>query len=271
MDWTKEGYSLVRTKLRHFLWVPNHAKGVVRRKGVLDVELLSCVLDLVRRGDIRKGVCLDIGANIGNHTLFFSTLFDEIYAFEPLAEELPLEENISLNRLTNVRLHRFGLSDTATRQVIYSSPHTGRGASTLDKSLAREGATPKEIKLEIGDEVLENLLDVSLIKIDVEGHEARVLAGLGDLIARNKPTLVFEWNNEKTRSDFENLGILSKVLCEYTLMGLVSPWDKSRCSSPLSRLTALGKATLSRKPYLLVPFNPTESYGNVIACPLSSI
>ena len=45
--------------------------------------MLAVIGDMVTRNGLDSGLLLDLGANIGNHTVFFSRYFQHIYAFEP--------------------------------------------------------------------------------------------------------------------------------------------------------------------------------------------
>ena len=55
----------------------------------LDGRYEKRTLDLIRNylksviSDLERSVALDIGANIGNHSVYFSDLFEEVFAFEP--------------------------------------------------------------------------------------------------------------------------------------------------------------------------------------------
>jgi FkbM family methyltransferase len=47
---------------------------------------------------------------------------------------------------------------------------------------------------------------ISLVKIDVEGHEAAVLAGMQQLIRTSKPTLIVETNSDVLVAQLQSLG-----------------------------------------------------------------
>ena len=48
---------------------------------------------------------LDIGANIGNHSIFFSQFAKMVYSFEPQIENFNcLEKNIIVNNIKNVQI-----------------------------------------------------------------------------------------------------------------------------------------------------------------------
>ena len=55
--------------------------------GIYEKEILErlkgCIFNKI---DTQNSVCLDIGANIGNHTLYFAQFFKQVYSFEPHPE-----------------------------------------------------------------------------------------------------------------------------------------------------------------------------------------
>jgi FkbM family methyltransferase len=55
---------------------------------------------------------LDVGANIGNHSLAFSTLAEKVFSFDPGEKAFNfLSRNINFNELNNVTVLNLGLSN----------------------------------------------------------------------------------------------------------------------------------------------------------------
>lgn len=113
-------------------------------------------------------VGLDIGANIGNHTIFFSKVmdFNAIYSFEPQKDVYEiLDENIKLNNCSNVVSYNMGLSNTSSeRYSISRYLPDNLGSTAFSRS-------------DSGDFVFKKLDDVKIegkidfIKMDVEEME----------------------------------------------------------------------------------------------------
>ena len=57
-----------------------------------------------------KKICIDAGANIGNHSLFFSRIFERVFSFEPNKEVFKLLEINALS-VSNITPLNLGLSD----------------------------------------------------------------------------------------------------------------------------------------------------------------
>jgi FkbM family methyltransferase len=126
---------------------------------------------------------VDIGANIG----FFSILAHAKYgcrclAFEPSQRERDrLQRNATLNGATiDVRSIAVGRKDT---KVILSLAHgDSHGKNRISSTSVNEGV---ECVMRRMDSLLaddESLSDIALIKIDVEGYEMEVLAGMEGLL-----------------------------------------------------------------------------------------
>jgi FkbM family methyltransferase len=140
------------------------------------------------------GVALDVGANIGNHALFLARVFDEVHAFEPNPAMLArLERHIAMNAATNVRIHPFGLSDRDGKLPFYEHPGQNPGAGRF---LAEGSPTKTLLPVRRGDDVLRDsgAGSIDFVKVDVEGHELAVLAGLAQTIAAHRPAVGFEFH-----------------------------------------------------------------------------
>lgn len=144
-------------------------------------------------------VVLDIGANIGAHTLFFSQAVGEtgqVHAFEPQRIVFQtLAGNMALNSVTNVFCHQEAVSDA---QDILLVPRLDYAVANNFGGLALGAAAE-------GEPVLAVLLDdlgfpqVDFIKLDVEGMELQALRGANNLIQKCRPYLYVE-NDRPDRS-----------------------------------------------------------------------
>jgi FkbM family methyltransferase len=145
------------------------------------------------------GVALDVGAYIGTHTLALARRAGaggRVVAFEPHPAFFALlERNVTDNGLTNVSLCNFGLSDRSG--VMTTSPvdpglEGNFGGTRLDAATTA-GAGAPTVRVRTLDELA--LARCDLIKMDVEGMEALVLAGAGRTIERHRPIVYAECNS----------------------------------------------------------------------------
>jgi FkbM family methyltransferase len=197
--------------------------------GLYEGALLHIAFDRLLSSYTRQfadSACLDIGANIGNHSMFFADRFARVIAIEPNpAFCLAFRATLALNQLTNVQLLECGLGAEAGRFAYRQAAAANLGASHF-LSPVEGSATAKDcpqLEIRIGDDVVE-ALDISrigLIKIDVEGLELAVLKGLRRTLTQQDPIVMFEAHPEVDRSSAEatleflrNLGYRHLYSCE---------------------------------------------------------
>lgn len=141
------------------------------------------------------GTALDIGANVGNHTLWLAKVCGlRVHAFEPL-QYARLEDNVKLNSLgRRVRIHPIALGDGAGQLH-----HVGRGRLSpedwdvrggIDKAAGNDpgAATTPVVTLDS----LHIRGKITVVKIDVEDMEPHVLRGGVQTIMRWRPCIFAE-------------------------------------------------------------------------------
>lgn len=124
-------------------------------------------------------VILDCGSNIGISVLFFKTLYPaaRITAFEPSCGAFAcLGENVARNRLKHVTAHNLALAPKAGDLELFVPPENP--AHLCTSGLA--GRTPGGQAVRVAADVLSRHVTgpVDLVKMDIEGFEAQVLAEL---------------------------------------------------------------------------------------------
>lgn len=155
-------------------------------------------LILMERFVPRGGIVIDAGANLGIYTVVASRLVGNsgtVLSFEPAAESFPvLERNIELNRLHNVRLFRYALSNREGKTRLYHICEMPNSYSLGTDSESREKY--EEVVTTTLDKVLQQqgIRSVDFLKMDVEGAEELVLRGAKSLFDRKQPVVVFEIN-----------------------------------------------------------------------------
>jgi len=133
----------------------------------------------------RDKVFVDVGACIGNHTLFMAKISKKVIAFEPVKDNyVHLIENIKLNNLTNVEAFEKALSDlTVTSKIVLGEKGNNGSYEVSDKG-------SEIISMWRMDSVIKEHIDV--IKIDVEGHNVRVLRGAYQTLETYMPDVFIE-------------------------------------------------------------------------------
>ena len=180
----------------------------VRRalRGSPEPELL--LLPALARG----GLFLDVGANMGSWCGPASRVFAEVHAFEPIP---PLASALRRAVPVNVTVHELALSDHEGTGRFAVPIYEGRAVTTRaslerDANVGFEDEAVHEVRLARLDSLA--LVDVDAVKIDVEGHEAAVLAGARETIDRERPTLIVEIEERHHPGQSESIieGLVSK-------------------------------------------------------------
>ncbi|MGV8996749.1 MAG: FkbM family methyltransferase [Parvibaculaceae bacterium] len=139
-----------------------------------------------------KSIFLDVGANVGVHTLAIASRIAEIVAVEPFPPVADrLEATLKTNHIKNVTVARFALSHESGT-VSFLAPDSGNlGVGRVVAGDTTPGML--QVTQTTGDELLrQNDLPLGLVKIDVEGFELNVLRGLQERLRRDRPLLVVE-------------------------------------------------------------------------------
>jgi len=140
---------------------------------------------------------IDVGANIGFHTLYFASLVGpkgKVIAFEPIPDNFEsLIQNIKLNRFDQIVPIPNALSNKNEELNIHITENLENPGS---HNLFEIGEKNASVVCRKGDDILAELKTeaVSFIKIDVEGYEYPVLQGLEKTIKRDKPVIFFEYD-----------------------------------------------------------------------------
>lgn len=190
--------------------------------GSFEPETVRCYQRIVKSGD----VVLDIGANIGAHTLLLAKSVGaqgRVIAFEPTDYAFSkLSKNSSLNPdiASRIQCMQYMLVDSETQDsptpALYSSwplkneedlhnLHQGRLMTT-------SGAKPKTL-----DSVISSIgLDrVDCIKLDIDGFECGMLRGAREVLTRWHPPIIMELAPYVLEEQGASLGELIHLLKEY--------------------------------------------------------
>jgi len=175
--------------------------------GVYDYRTVYLMRRILSRID--APVYMDVGANIGNHLLPVARLAKKVIAFEPNPLMIrKLEDNLKRNNIENVLLFKFGISNTNEELPFYSnSANPGAGSFvTEDRALNRPPAA-NILSVKKGDEIVEKmeLTKLDFVKIDVEGYEYEVIAGLRKTLELFKPIVMFEFMGKASHQKFQSL------------------------------------------------------------------
>lgn len=179
----------------------------------------------------------DVGANIGAYTLTLAKSAARTYSFEASASNATILQNfIGLSKLKNIEVINKAVSNKAGEVIeLYSSPDTG-GNNTQFHDFGKGSETVSTITLD--QFVADNNIDqVGVIKIDIEGSELAAFQGAHNLLSKCRPVLLVEFHALVAKQANWELSELYNLLKSYdynvfelSKKGLL-PFDPSRLSS----------------------------------------
>lgn len=179
-------------------------------RGLLDPEMLA-VEGMLRE----KRNFLDIGANVGIYSLYFSPMFNQVHAFEPISE---ITQHLKRANISNVIIHNVAVSDTIGELELRIPVIRGSVRPALASLEARSGKVDlRDVSVLTIDSLAFEHVD--LIKIDVEGHELSVIEGAKETLTRCRPIILMEieqrhidWPIEKVFHSIEVLGFAGRFI-----------------------------------------------------------
>lgn len=152
-----------------------------------ELEMLRAMAASLSAGDL----VLDVGANIGNHTLYLAAVSGaDVIAYEPdLRLTEALTRSVSVNNLEQrVSVRNVAVADQTGELVLVDDVDGNMGGQHLSTEPDAEGPRVPVVRLD--DEMPDGT--VHAMKIDVEGYELNVLRGARSLIERDRPDLWIE-------------------------------------------------------------------------------
>ena len=172
--------------------------------------------------DEKRTTFVDIGSNEGIWSLFLNGLYEEIHAFEPIKKNYNhLKHNlsdfkniISYNNAISDKKENFTMVNDC-KMVDFNQGMTARKQNFVNAVKEFTKLTKSEALKQVNstcffERVSSNTLDSysfspSLIKIDVENDEIRVLTGAKNTIKKYSPVLFIENNFEPLSNELNNL------------------------------------------------------------------
>ncbi len=168
---------------------------IIRRP--YEVEQITRCRQLIREHQLQ--CFFDIGANFGLYSVLLSdeAELSQLHAFEPLPRNAhQLGANLYLNNLDGrVKLYNMALGDRNGNLDLFVDPHS-TGVSTLLPNELHRRQEAYQASLQVEARIFDDLFSFSgiraLVKMDVEGAELMVLAGMQQFLKSNQAVLQVE-------------------------------------------------------------------------------
>ncbi len=200
---------------------------VVRRYG----DYSRFDLELIRKFAPQGSVFIDMGANIGWHTLFAAQVVGpngRVIAFEPDPKNVALlKKNLERNGVQNVLIDTRAVSDSTRKDMLFhSAVNFGDHIVGLAAGPTAEHSTSRAISCIAFDEFIAeqqiNPANIHMIKMDIQGSEAKAFAGMHGFLKNHRPHIIMEYSPLHIRrvgsSVFELLAMMDKYSYKPFLM-----------------------------------------------------
>lgn len=192
-------YAQQKIQIDHFNKNDHIFRIIEKTSNFYEQDLLYFLASRLKQG----GTYIDIGANIGNHAVFFGKfLADYTICVEPYPIHVDyLKKNLQQNGITEFKIIQAGVySEKSSGYFIHTEDTLNNSGMTAIEVLTDSEKNP-DIDLITLDEITSNLndtdKDVILIKIDVEGLDYHVLLGGLETLRRYHPVVVFEAGSDE--------------------------------------------------------------------------
>jgi FkbM family methyltransferase len=147
----------------------------------------------------KEGTFVDIGANIGYHSLFVASYLSstgKVLSFEPI-QSLgdQFKKSIAKNNFTNVTVFDVALGDhEATVAMHLRKENMGESSIGAYEGLGlNDSSSTQMVEVKTLDGVL-GQTSVDVIKIDVEGYELEALKGAVNILTNSHPVIFMEFS-----------------------------------------------------------------------------
>jgi len=175
-----------RTFSLAFPTAADHIARIIRNtKGFYEPEMLADAQSRL----FFPSQAVDVGAHVGNHTLFFAGVLGmATIAFEPNPTHFALlKSNVEANGLS--QLCRLNPSAVGAGRGWGHAVDGGSGNSGMARI---ESSQAGDIPIVTLDETIPDIERIDVLKIDVEGSEIGVLSGAERLLTRCRPLIYVE-------------------------------------------------------------------------------
>lgn len=158
-------------------------------------EYENYFLDFLNKFKNDYSVFIDIGANVGLHTLVFAKKKEnKVFSFEPAIKNYNmLNKNLEINSFQNVKVFNYALMENNKNRLLYYD-NVNPAASSFEKLFEEHSSNTESVTSKTLDSLkfINDLEKIDFIKIDTEGSELFVIKGALKTIHKFKPLIFVE-------------------------------------------------------------------------------
>jgi FkbM family methyltransferase len=225
-------------------------------------EFMDLVFEFLNREGLVRGVAIDVGANLGMHSIRFAKFFDTVVAIEPHPITFELLRLNLRNYAPNSSVLNLAAGDSNGDALLYETKMQSMGAPSLLTPVESFGEHEIEVRK------LDELSDrwhgrVGLLKVDTEGYELEVFKGASETIRNDKPVILFEDWNSKCGSASQAVQFLKSIGYSRFLVPEVYPGVKRTRLARLIHIVFYGVSIGLRR----CDFMSKRGYDLIVALP----
>jgi len=177
-------------------------------EALFNEKILNNLSKIIKQGS----TVIDIGAQAGNMSVAYSLFADKVISFEPNPATFEvLEKNSELN--PNIYPFNYAISDEEGPLTFHYSDNGFCNGGFATRTQYGIGVTGHKIPIDVLAVNFENFIqknsievgNISLIKIDAEGHDKDILKTLSNTITTHKPILITEIYNGLNPNEITDL------------------------------------------------------------------
>lgn len=190
---------------------------ITRRGGIYEHYIFDYIKEKL---NVQGTTIIDVGANFGFHSLEFSDLVGDegkVYSFEPQRlVYYQLCGNVILNGRANIYTNNVALSDEITILKMENLQYDSNEPINIGNAHLDACTHLAYNMVDVNTLDSFNIENVSVLKIDVQGYEPKVLDGAKETIFKNKPIIFIEveapqlsiygWNENDIFTRLDELG-----------------------------------------------------------------
>lgn len=156
-------------------------------RGDIEVNFIGHILSEVLKEGVYRPylppspqgkVCLDVGANIGLTSLYFSKYFEKVYSLEPSTEHFDtFTKMVEFNKLTNIKPINKALYIDNEKHA-FGGRSDNKTMRSLHTAIWENGQPTEEVQCVTLDKLFEDegITHIDLMKLDIEGSEIEVIS-----------------------------------------------------------------------------------------------
>lgn len=173
---------------------------------------------------IRGRLFVDVGAHIGFYSFILHKNFDDIIAVEPHPDNVKaILKGIRNFRITNIQCVAKALSDAeGSSKLFLTGGQSGAAIGSWDRK-----DNHMIVETTTLDTLLRNRNEVSLVKVDVEGHEFNVLQGARKSMNKIKSWII-ELHRFEAKNELEKLMSSQGYACRWIDCNHLFAWKGRR-------------------------------------------